>query len=102
MIQHIVLFNLKHRENSLEEQEFFHRVQKLSLIPEVHNLKHLRQLSQKNPFKYALSMTFESLKFYQCYLKDVRHKSFVENYWLAEVTEFMEVDLAPFSNESLV
>lgn len=102
MIQHMVLFNLKHRENSLEEKAFFHCLKKLSLIPEVNNLKHLRQLSQKNPFKYALSMTFDSLKSYQYYLEDVRHKSFVENYWLAEVTEFMELDLALLSNESLV
>lgn len=100
MIQHMVLFNLKHRENSLEEKAFFHCVQKLTLISEVKNLKILRQLSQKNPYQYTLSMTFDSLKFYQCYLEDVRHKSFVKNYWLAEVTEFMELDLAPLSNES--
>jgi hypothetical protein len=93
----MVLFNLKHQENSLEEQEFFHRVQKLSLIPEVHNLKHLRQLSQKNPFKYALSMTFNNFSAYQNYINDERHDHFVKTYWLTEVTDFMELDLTPLS-----
>ncbi len=102
MIQHMVLFNLKHRESSLEEQGFFLSVQKLALIPEVNNLKHLRQISQKIPFKFALSMTFDNFDAYQNYINDERHDHFVKTYWLAEVTEFMELDLAPLLNESLV
>ncbi len=48
------------------------------------------------------SMTFDNFDAYQNYINDERHDHFVKTYWLAEVTEFMELDLAPLSNESLV
>ncbi len=93
MIKHMVLFNLKHQEGSLEEQLFLLCVQDLALIPEVNDLEISLQISQKSPFKYCLSMTFENPDAYQEYRINEIHENFVKIYWLAQVTGFMELDL---------
>lgn len=100
MIQHMVMFNLKHRENSLQEKIFFVQLQNLTLIPTVKTLNISRQFSQLNPYQYAVSMMFDSQKSYHNYLKNEQHEHFVKSYWLPEVAEFLEVDLMPFSIEN--
>lgn len=100
MIQHMVMFNLKHQENSLQEKAFFVQLQNLTLIPAVKTLNISRQFSQINPYQYVVSMMFDSQKSYHSYLKDQQHENFVRSYWLLEVAEFLEVDLIPFSIEN--
>ena len=92
MIQHTVVFRLKHPQASVEEAKFLEKAQKLGELPMVIDLKVLKQVGKKNNFTFGLSMFFESDETYQSYNNHPDHQSFVNEVWLPEVAEFLEID----------
>jgi len=92
MIRHTVVFSLKHKKNSAEEQAFFAAAKKLAAIPGVKKFEMLRQTSKKCGFEYGLSMEFADQATYDGYSSHPSHVAFVRDRWIPEVAEFMEID----------
>lgn len=95
MIIHSVIFKLKHPKGSKEESQFLENAKKLVSIPGVQNFQCLKQVSTKNKFEFGLSMQFENEELYQQYNNHPDHVYFVQQYWLNEVEDFMEIDYTP-------
>ena len=91
-IRHSVVFRLKHARGSQEEKSFLSAAMKLAAIPGVKNLECLEQVSSKNSFEFALSMEFADQNTYDNYNTHPDHTAFVQNRWVKEVAEFMEID----------
>lgn len=53
MIQHSVVFTLKHEKGSAEESDFLRVARTLADIPGVKNFKCLRQISPKNHYSFG-------------------------------------------------
>ncbi|NKB70827.1 MAG: Dabb family protein [Candidatus Latescibacteria bacterium] len=96
MIRHTVVFKLKHAPGSPEEKNFLHAACQLAHIDTVQNFECLRQVSGKNHYTFGLSMEFDSSEAYQTYNDHPDHIRFVENRWLVEVADFMEIDYEPY------
>jgi heme-degrading monooxygenase HmoA len=92
MIRHTVVFRLKHAAGSAEEQGFLKAAGELAAIPGVEQFETLRQVSPKNPYTFGLSMEFASAEAYAGYSEHPEHVQFVQERWLKEVAEFMEID----------
>ncbi|RCR67557.1 Dabb family protein [Larkinella punicea] len=92
MIRHTVVFKLKHPAGSQEEQNFLNEARKLVAIPGVQQFECLKQISPKNPYDFGLSMEFASQEQYDAYNNHPDHVHFVEQFWLNNVTEFLEID----------
>ncbi len=97
MIRHTAIFKLKHSAGSQLELDFLRAARKLADIPAVKNFECLRQISVKNNFDFGLSMEFTSLEDYEAYNAHPDHVLFVQNRWIPEVTDFMEIDFEPYS-----
>jgi hypothetical protein len=96
MIRHTVVFRLKHPAGSAAETDFLAAARRLATaIPGVQRFECLRQVSRKNPFTFGLSMEFADLAAYQVYNDHPEHTRFVQQRWLAEVEEFLEIDYVP-------
>ncbi len=95
MIQHTVVFKLKHPIGSTEEKHFLKAAMQLASIPGVHHFKGFRQISKKNHFEYGLSMTFESKADYKAYDQHPDHLAFIKNFWMDGVADFLELDYEP-------
>jgi len=92
MIRHTVVFSLKHAAGSEEENNFLTAGMQLKDISTVNNFECLRQISTKNPYSFGFSMEFESEKDYEFYNNHEDHVHFVQNRWIPEVSDFMEID----------
>lgn len=92
MIQHTVVFKLVHEPGSAEEQSFLSKARALGSLPMVIDLKVLRQVGKKNKYTFGLSMFFQSDEDYQAYNEHPEHSHFVNDVWLREVDDFMEID----------
>jgi len=92
MIQHTVVFRLVHAPGSPEERNFLLRAKSLGSLPNVVDLKVLKQIGQKNNYSFGLSMYFENDADYESYNNHPDHLNFVNNVWLPEVAEFLEID----------
>lgn len=95
MIRHTVVFTLKDQKTPLEAPDFFAAALKLAAIPGVQNFECLRQVSKKNKFDFGLSMEFASAALYETYNNHPDHVQFVQQYWLNEVDDFLEIDYEP-------
>ena len=95
MIRHTVVFKLKHPKGSKEEKLFLMAAQGLSSIPLVKNFECLRQIGKKNDFDFGLSMEFDNEQHYNDYSTHPDHVNFVNNRWLKEVENFLEIDYQP-------
>ena len=93
-IRHGVVFTLKHAQGSPEEKSFIEAIKKLADIPGVENLEFMKEISKKNNFDYGLSMEFANQAAYDAYNNHPDHVAFVQNRWLKEVKDFMEIDFA--------
>lgn len=93
MIRHIVPFRLNHAAGSAEEQSFLAALRRLSDIPGVERFELLKQVSPKNDFTYAVSMEFANQAAYGAYNDHPQHVDFVQNRWIPEVADFVEIDL---------
>ena len=96
MIRHTVVFKLKHTAGSVAEINFLHTAQSLAMIPTVKNFERLRQVSHKNEYDFGFSMEFASRKDYEIYNAHPIHTEFVENRWIPEVVDFLEIDYVPY------
>ena len=97
MIQHSVIFNLIHTLDSPQQHDFFKAARQLATIPGVEQFVCLRQVNPKNKFVYGLSMVFANEAVYEQYNQHPLHQAFIEQHWVKEVTEFMEIDFLPMS-----
>jgi hypothetical protein len=97
MIRHTVAFRLKHPEGSPAERAFLDTGQRvLSRIPGVRHFERLREVSRKNGFTFGFSMEFVDQAAYDAYNTHPDHESFVQERWVREVEEFMEIDYVPY------
>jgi len=92
-IQHMVIFNLPYAEGSVEAGKFLEDGTRiLTAIPVVKNFQAFRQVSEKNDFQYGFSMVFANQEDYNTYNMHPDHVAFVEERWMKEVTDFLEID----------
>ena len=97
MIRHTVVFRLKHASGSPAERDFLAAAQALVTIPGVEKFELLRQVGKKCAYTFGLSMEFADAEVYAHYNDHPAHMRFVQERWLAEVTDFLEIDYVPFS-----
>ena len=91
-IRHTVFFVLKHAPGSQEEKEFFQAARKLAEIPTVKKFQALQEVSPKNKFTYGFSMEFADQADYNSYNQHPEHVKFVQEIWIKQVEDFMEID----------
>lgn len=93
MIRHTVVFRLKHAPGSPAERNFLETAQReLSSIPGVEAFERLRQVSRKNGYTFGFSMEFATQEAYDRYSDHPDHNRFVQERWIPEVEEFLEID----------
>ena len=95
MIRHTVVFRLKHAPGSEAERDFLQAACELANIEDVKKFECLRQISAKNPYTFGLSMEFADAAAYAFYSDHPDHSAFVQQRWIPEVAEFMEIDYEP-------
>jgi Stress responsive A/B Barrel Domain len=97
MIRHTVVFRLKHAPDSRAERDFLETAQRqLASIPGVEAFERLRQVSGKNGFTFGFSMEFAGQEAYDRYSNHPDHDRFVQERWIPEVEEFLEIDYVPY------
>jgi hypothetical protein len=92
MIRHSVLLKLKANIGSEAKKVYFDEVEKLAHIPDVKKFEILKQTSTKNKFEYGISMEFDTLEQYDTYTNHPQHVSFVQDFWIPNVEDFLEID----------
>ena len=92
MIRHAALFRLHHVAGSAEEASFLQALSGLAAIPGVTDFQIAREVSPKNPYDFAVSMTFGDAAAYEAYNRHPSHVAFVADRWVPEVAAFMEHD----------
>ena len=63
-------------------------------VPGVEAFELLDEVSPKNGFRYGISMEFADRAAYEGYNEHPDHVRFVQERWLPEVGEFLELDYA--------
>ena len=97
-IRHTVSFTLAHPAGSEEERDFLAAARALAGIPGVEAFEVLAEVSPKNGFRYGISMEFAGQADYDAYNAHPDHVRFVEERWLKEVADFLEIDYAPIAS----
>lgn len=95
MIRHTVAFALKHARGSAEEASFLDAALVLAAIPGVQKFERLNEVSPKNNYAFGFSMEFTDQAAYEAYNVHPDHVAFVQNRWIPEVVDFMEIDYTP-------
>ena len=98
-IRHGVVFALGHPEGSEAEADFLAAAERLAAIPGVEAFELLAEVSPKNDYRFAISMEFADRSAYEGYNKHPDHVRFVQERWLPEVTDFLELDYAARSRD---
>jgi stress responsive alpha/beta barrel protein len=93
-IRHTVAFTLGHPEGSAEERDFLEAAARLASVPGVEAFELLAQVSAKNGYRFGISMEFADRAAYERYNAHPDHVRFVQERWLREVTDFLELDYA--------
>ena len=93
-LRHTVSFALRHPPGSPDEADFLAAAHALAAVPGVEAFEVAREVSPKNGFRYGISMEFADAAAYTAYNAHPDHVRFVEQRWLAEVTDFLEIDYA--------
>ncbi|MBE9463409.1 Dabb family protein [Dyadobacter subterraneus] len=96
MITHSVFFKLKHPKGSAEEKTFLNAAIELSSIPGVNNFQCVQKVGKSNKFDYGLTMEFDDQKSYDEYSAHPDHVQFVEQLWLKNVDDFLEIDYVQY------
>jgi hypothetical protein len=92
-IQHMVIFSLPYQKESDEAQKFIQDGTRiLTNIAVVNNFQAFNQVSKKNKYQFGFSMVFANRDDYNTYNNHPDHVAFVQNRWLKEVTDFLEID----------
>lgn len=95
MIRHTVAFRLVHPAGSVEEADFLTTALELAAIPGVERFEQLAQTSTKSDFAFGFSMEFADPAAYDAYNQHPVHTAFVQERWLPEVADFLELDYEP-------
>jgi hypothetical protein len=95
-IRHTVVFTPTHPAGSPEEAAFLDAAGALAAVPGVESFQILRETSPKNAYRFGISMEFAGPDAYQAYNDHPDHVRFVQERWLPEVAEFLEVDYQAF------
>ena len=93
-IRHTVAFTLVHEDGSAEERDFLEAAEHLATIPGVEAFELLAEVGPKNGYRFGISMEFADRSAYDRYNEHPDHIRFVQQRWLAEVSEFLELDYA--------
>jgi stress responsive alpha/beta barrel protein len=91
-IRHTVAFTLVHDEGSAAERDFLDAAARLATIPGVEAFELLAEVSPKNGYRYGISMEFADRSAYERYNEHPDHVRFVQERWLSEVSDFLELD----------
>ena len=91
-IRHTVAFTLGHPEGSAAERDFLEAAERLAAIPGVESFELLAEVSPKNGYRFGISMEFAGRDAYEGYNEHPDHVRFVQERWLAEVADFLEID----------
>jgi heme-degrading monooxygenase HmoA len=91
-IRHSVIFNFKDGVSPSDETAFFNAAKELAKIPGVQGFELLKQTSKKNPYAYGISMEFATQVLYEQYNNHPAHTQFIQNHWLKQVADFLEID----------
>jgi hypothetical protein len=91
-LRHTVAFTLAHPEGSPEERDFLEAAERLAAIPGVEAFELLSEVSPKNGYRFGISMEFADQAAYEGYNGHPDHVGFVQERWLAEVSDFLELD----------
>jgi hypothetical protein len=91
-IRHTVVFTPKHAAGSAEEADFLATAAGLAAIPGVEAFEILRETSPKNGYRFGISMEFAGAEAYTAYNEHPDHVRFVQEHWLPEVADFLEID----------
>jgi hypothetical protein len=91
-IRHTVVFTLSHPDGSPAEAAFLATAATLGEIPGVEAFQILRETSPKNGYRFGISMEFAGPEAYAAYNEHPDHVRFVNERWLPEVADFLEVD----------
>jgi Stress responsive A/B Barrel Domain len=93
-IRHTVVFTLTHPAGSEEESDFLKAAERLAATPGVEAFELLAEVSPKNDYRFGISMEFADRDAYERYNEHPDHVRFVQERWLPEVTDFLEIDYA--------
>jgi hypothetical protein len=93
-IRHTVAFTLVHAEGSAGERDFLDAAGRLATVPGVEVFELLAEVSPKNDYRFGISMEFADRSAYERYNEHPDHVRFVQERWLSEVSEFLELDYA--------
>ena len=91
-IRHTVAFTLGHPNGSAQERDFLEAAERLAKIPGVEAFELLAEVSPKNGYRFGISMEFADQAAYGAYNEHPDHVRFVEERWLPEVSDFLELD----------
>ena len=91
-IRHTVAFALVHEEGSADERDFLQAAAQLATIPGVEAFELLAEVSPKNGYRFGILMEFADRPAYERYNEHPDHVRFVQERWLSEVSEFLELD----------
>ena len=91
-IRHTVVFTLVHPVGSDSERDFLEAAGRLAAIPGVEAFEILAEVSPKNDYRFGISMEFSDRAAYELYNAHPDHVRFVQERWLSEVTDFLEID----------
>ena len=93
-IRHTVTFTLVHPQGSAAERDFLDAAEHLATIPGVEAFELLAEVSPKNGYRFGISMEFADRAAYERYNEHPDHVRFVQERWLSEVSDFLELDYA--------
>ena len=93
-VRHTVAFTLLHEEGSAEERDFLEAAEQLATLPGVEAFELLAEISPKNGYRFGILMEFANRSAYARYNEHPDHIRFVQQRWLPEVSEFLELDYA--------
>ena len=91
-IRHTVVFTPVHADGSGEEADFLAAAARLAAVPGVEAFEILRETSPKNGYRFGISMEFADAAAYAAYNEHPDHVRFVQDRWLPEIEDFLEID----------
>ena len=91
-IRHTVVLTPRHAAGSPEEADFLAAAAGLAAIPGVEAFEILRETSPKNGYRFGISMEFADAAAYAAYNEHPDHVRFVQDRWLPEIEDFLEID----------
>ena len=91
-IRHTVVLTPRHAAGSPGEADFLAAAAGLAAIPGVEAFEILRETSPKNGYRFGISMEFADAAAYAAYNEHPDHVRFVQDRWIPEVGDFLEID----------